>query len=102
MQKSGIIKNAIITVIPQEEQHLYSTAWVESDAFEGASVDRRKVLMIERCKGSTRSLLRSKGFVRSRYAEPEKCHGVKQADCPRDQVWYHPDRIRPSREDPIE
>lgn len=60
------------------------------------------VLMIERCKGSTPSLLRSKGFVRSRYAEPEKCHGVKQADCPRDQVWYHPDRIRPSREDPIE
>lgn len=52
------------------------------------------VLMIEGCKGSTPSLLRSKGFVRSRDAEPEKCRNSRPG-CARDQVWYHPERIRP-------
>ena len=52
------------------------------------------VLMIEGCKGSTPSLLRSKGFVRSRDAEPVKCRNSRPG-CARDQVWYHPDRIRP-------
>tara|TARA_B110001452_G_scaffold223117_1_gene196230 strand:+ start:146 stop:1153 length:1008 start_codon:yes stop_codon:yes gene_type:complete len=56
------------------------------------------VLMIERCKGSSPQLLRSKGFVRAREAEhPGKCRGSNKVDCPRDQVWYHPGRIQPSR-----
>lgn len=54
------------------------------------------VLMIERCKGSSPELLRSKGFVRARAAEyPASCRYSKEIDCPRDQVWYHPGRIQP-------
>ena len=51
------------------------------------------VLMIERCKGSSPTLLLSKGFVRAKEAEVTCRHHSR--DCPRDKVWYHPDRIRP-------
>lgn len=55
------------------------------------------VLMVERCKGSSPALLRSKGFVRAREAEISGvwCRRNSSRDCPRDQVWYHPDRIKP-------
>ena len=55
------------------------------------------VLMIERCKGSSPKLLRSKGFVRATEAEYTSpwCRRNDAQDCPRDKVWYHPDRIQP-------
>ena len=55
------------------------------------------VLMVERCKGSSPALLRSKGFVRATEAEftTGLCSRDDSRDCPRDKVWYHPDRIRP-------
>ena len=58
------------------------------------------VLMVERCKGSSPALLRSKGFVRAReaeYTDPWCTTRESSRDCPRDKVWYHPDRIQPSR-----
>jgi hypothetical protein len=58
------------------------------------------VLMIENCKGSSPELLRSHGFVRARSAEfdgarGEGCGHMREPDCPRDQVWFHPQRARP-------
>lgn len=54
------------------------------------------VLMIERCKASSPELLRSKGFVRAHQAEYTELCRRGSKDCPRDQVWYHPERIQPS------
>jgi hypothetical protein len=56
------------------------------------------VLLVERCKGSCPPLLKSKGFVRSMDAEftTPWCRPKRDAhDCPRDKVYYHPERIRP-------